>query len=251
MAKLIIGEKGTGKHKLLREMLVRAYGEDYATSGDYHEISVSGIESVREALDELSLAPIKLPKLVCVLDGIEKLSMQAQGAMLKPVEDGEIDFYLVSESSPIETIVSRCDVVRTYPTPYDEYVAGGKGLFQYCLTGGCDVEVPVDEQMALRTVYNTLLGDGENLAKDVLRALSLYEEKDANAFSVKYKDDNHRLFRMVGQLCILSILGEVNIGCSDVAAVEASNFCIEIREPLSKNEFFDKLVQLLSIMERK
>ncbi|MBI4099765.1 hypothetical protein HY440_02040 [Candidatus Microgenomates bacterium] len=73
-----------------------------------------GIEEVRELRRALSLRPLKEKHKTAVIPAAEKLTIEAQNALLKileePPEDADIILIAPEEESLLPTVVSRCQV---------------------------------------------------------------------------------------------------------------------------------------------
>jgi len=79
------------------------------------EKSIS-VDAVREVIDRLSVKPYEADRHVVVIEQADKMTIQAQNALLKTLETppGRDVFFLISTqlTAMLPTIVSRCRVVR-------------------------------------------------------------------------------------------------------------------------------------------
>ena len=77
------------------------------------------IEQLRSLLSILSLNPIETGRRVLVIINIETMTVQAQNALLKSLEEPQKnDYYILTssnESAVIPTITSRCRLIRLHP----------------------------------------------------------------------------------------------------------------------------------------
>ena len=75
-----------------------------------------GVNEVRDLIDALALRPYEGVRHIVIVEQAEKLTPQAQNALLKTLESptGEAMFFLVTDapSALLPTIVSRCQTVR-------------------------------------------------------------------------------------------------------------------------------------------
>lgn len=145
---LLEGDKGTGKHTLMRFLSRAAVcdGENapcgacrgchLAEIGTHPDITVTAPEDgkkniavaqIRALRNEAYIKPHMAAKRVFVIDRADTMNEQAQNALLKVLEEppGDIIFILIAESaaSLLDTIISRCTVLSLVPPETDEAVA--------------------------------------------------------------------------------------------------------------------------------
>ncbi|MHC1786198.1 MAG: hypothetical protein AB9880_03995 [Christensenellales bacterium] len=91
------------------------------------------IEALRKLIGTLSLHPLEEGRRVVIITDIDTLTMQAQSALLKSLEEpNEGTYFLISiknEAAVLPTIVSRCRLLRLLSWPEDRVV-------DYLLTEG-------------------------------------------------------------------------------------------------------------------
>lgn len=79
------------------------------------------IEQIRQLQKELALKPISLPLKVALIHAAEKLTLPAQNALLKTLEEPPLKTILILTAPHPElllpTIVSRCQIVKLTPSP--------------------------------------------------------------------------------------------------------------------------------------
>ncbi len=151
-AYMIIGDNGAGKFTLVNAfsqlLLCESPGEStpcrkcsncqyfeaftahpnvtVITSGDKASI---GIAEIRTATENIYTAPYMASKKIYIIKNAEKMTPQAQNALLKILEEPPeyvVFFLLVSNRySMLTTIISRCRVINMspYPAPYLEQIA--------------------------------------------------------------------------------------------------------------------------------
>lgn len=123
-ANLIVGADGIGKSviaKYLSNNIIEP--RDNAESVDivrYHPSSTSfGVDDVRNIIDEVSKKPYEGDKKVLILYKCDKMTTQAQNALLKTIEEPPAGVYLILLSDSLETILdtiqSRCQVYKLTP----------------------------------------------------------------------------------------------------------------------------------------
>lgn len=128
-ANLIVGPDGIGKSviaKYLSNNIIEP--RDNAESVDivrYYPSSASfGVDDVRNIIDEVSKKPYEGDKKVLILYKCDKMTIQAQNALLKTIEEPPSGVYLILLSDSLETILdtiqSRCQVYKLTPLSKDD-----------------------------------------------------------------------------------------------------------------------------------
>lgn len=128
-ANLIVGDDGIGKSviaKYLSNNIINL--KDNAESVDivryYPSSSSFGVDDVRMIIDEVNKKPYEGDKKVLILYKCDKMTTQAQNALLKTIEDPPIGVYLILLSDSLEaildTIQSRCQVYKLTPLSKEE-----------------------------------------------------------------------------------------------------------------------------------
>lgn len=110
------------------EACLRAKSSQHA---NLHRLALSGdarsikIDQLRELLSVLSLNPLEEGKRVVMIIRVDAMTVQAQNALLKTLEEPQSsDYFLLTannERAVLPTIISRCQFVRLNPWP-DEQV---------------------------------------------------------------------------------------------------------------------------------
>ena len=134
-AYLFAGPAGTGKRTLAdicaRALLCSGQGEKPCDvcpsckqflSGNHPDVirvkpeKSIGVESVRETIDALAVHPYESGRHVVLIDEADKMTPQAQNALLKTLETppGDAVFFLMTDqmTTLLPTIISRCRIVR-------------------------------------------------------------------------------------------------------------------------------------------
>lgn len=120
---LIVGENGIGKSKIAREAAINILGrtefkeyvdiEAYKIAENKKSISV---DQIRQIIGEVNKKPYEGDKKVIILHDADKMTVQAQNAFLKTIEEPPSGVFLIllSEKSEniLDTIKSRCQIYK-------------------------------------------------------------------------------------------------------------------------------------------
>ncbi|MEE1239775.1 MAG: DNA polymerase III subunit delta' [Acutalibacteraceae bacterium] len=153
---LIEGDKGTGRHTLMRFLSKAAvcegenspcgvcHGCHLAEIGAHPDITVTAPEDgkkniavaqIRSLRTEAYVKPHMAARRVFVIDKADSMNEQAQNALLKVLEEppADIIFILIAESAASlrDTIISRCTVLSLVPPDMPEAVEYLKKNTQY------------------------------------------------------------------------------------------------------------------------
>lgn len=169
---IIVGDSGSGKKTLLKEVFSGVYPED------------NSVDSIRKIV-ELSY---KLHNMKFLIPDAETLSVTAQNALLKVVEECPNGNYYVLTVSDINnvlyTIKSRAQIFKMLPyTP--------KEIFKYC----CEINVATDDVKYARQYcvvpgdVNKLIAVGASNFIDFVNLVmdNIAEVSGANAFKIADK----------------------------------------------------------------
>jgi len=123
-AHLIIGEDGIGKSKIAQifalSILGKSQEREYADIVNYrvNEKSI-GIDEVRGIIQEIYKKPFEGDKKVIIIHKGNKLTIQAQNALLKTIEEPPKGVYIIilceSGDLILDTIKSRCQIHKLSP----------------------------------------------------------------------------------------------------------------------------------------
>ena len=123
-AHLIIGPNGIGKSILARIFALKILNKekdiDYVDIVNYRPSKASmGVDEVREIIEEVSKRPYEGDQKVIIIHEGSKLTIQAQNALLKTIEEPPQGVYIIllaeSLETLLETIKSRCQVYKLTP----------------------------------------------------------------------------------------------------------------------------------------
>ncbi len=131
-ANLIIGNDGIGKSiiaKFISNQIIKE--KNNVESVDIVKYSPSsssfGVDDVRNIINEVNKKPYEGDKKVLILYKCDKLTIQAQNALLKTIEEPPRGVYLILLSDSLEvildTIKSRCQIYKLTPLNKEETLA--------------------------------------------------------------------------------------------------------------------------------
>ncbi|SHK74907.1 DNA polymerase-3 subunit delta' [Clostridium cavendishii DSM 21758] len=128
-AHLIIGEDGIGKSLLAKEFALQMLGKqedrEYVDIVKYIPKKASlGVDEVREIITEVNKKPYEGDKKVIIIYEGNKMTVQAQNALLKTIEEPPLGVFIIilAESSELilDTIKSRCQIHKLTPLSKSE-----------------------------------------------------------------------------------------------------------------------------------
>jgi DNA polymerase-3 subunit delta' len=131
-ANLIVGNDGIGKSIVARYMsnkiIKRRDNSESVDIVKYHPSSASfGVDDVRNIINEVNKKPYEGEKKVLILYMCDKLTTQAQNALLKTIEEPPKGVYLILLSDSLEaildTIKSRCQIYKLTPLNKEEILS--------------------------------------------------------------------------------------------------------------------------------
>jgi DNA polymerase-3 subunit delta' len=131
-ANLIIGNDGIGKSviaKYISNQLIREkHNVESVDIVRYYPSSNSfGVDDVRNIINEVNKKPYEGDKKVLILYKCDKMTVQAQNALLKTIEEPPRGVYLILISDSLEvildTIKSRCQIYKLTPLNKEEISA--------------------------------------------------------------------------------------------------------------------------------
>lgn len=131
-ANLIVGNDGIGKSiiaKYISNQIIQGrYNAESVDIVKYYPSSSSfGVDDVRNIINEVNKKPYESDKKVLILYRCDKLTTQAQNALLKTIEEPPKGVYLILLSDSLEvildTIKSRCQIYKLTPLNKEEISA--------------------------------------------------------------------------------------------------------------------------------
>lgn len=190
-AHLIVGEDGIGKSSLARlfalQILEVVDTRQYVDIIDYHPKKASfGVDEVRELITEVNKKPFEGNKKVIIIHEGNKLTTQAQNALLKTIEEPPDGVFIIMLCESLElildTIKSRCQIYKLTPLSrheIEEYIRKINGnitegeilaalAYSEGIPGRADRFLTDDNLRNLRGLLLDVLNEANNGAADVL-----------------------------------------------------------------------------------
>jgi len=120
---LIVGEDGIGKSKVAKEVAVNILGKsELKEYVDIEEYRISenkkffSVDQVRTIIEEVNKKPYESDKKVIILHNADKMTSQAQNALLKTIEEPPVGVFLIllceKKENILDTIKSRCQAYK-------------------------------------------------------------------------------------------------------------------------------------------
>lgn len=259
-AHLIVGEDGVGKGKLaniLAKFILNGYlDREYVDIINYSsEKSSFGVDDVRDIIEEVYKKPFEKDKKVIIIHEGNKLTIQAQNALLKTIEEPPKGVYIIILCESLElildTIKSRCEIYKLKPLTkselyeyikikkfnYDENEIKSAIAFSEGVPGRIDRYFNDDK---LRELRNNIVILIKNLNKNDLEAILQQEESFSNL-----KNDKEEVLNIFG-LFIRDIL--INKEIENEEFIINSDKLEDIKE-LTKEMSFKKLNNMIKTIE--
>ena len=259
-AHLIAGEDGVGKGKLaniLAKFILNGYlDREYVDIINYSsEKSAFGVDDVRDIIEEVYKKPFEKDKKVIIIHEGNKLTIQAQNALLKTIEEPPKGVYIIILCESLElildTIKSRCEIYKLKPLTkselyeyikikkfnYDENEIKSAIAFSEGVPGRIDRYFNDDK---LRELRNNIVILIKNLNKNDLEAILQQEESFSNL-----KNDKEEVLNIFG-LFIRDIL--INKEIENEEFIINSDKLEDIKE-LTKEMSFKKLNNMIKTIE--
>ena len=259
-AHLIAGEDGVGKGKLaniLAKFILNGdLDREYVDIINYSsEKSSFGVDDVRDIIEEVYKKPFEKDKKVIIIHEGNKLTIQAQNALLKTIEEPPKGVYIIILCESLElildTIKSRCEIYKLKPLTkselyeyikikkfnYDENRIKSSIAFSEGVPGRIDRYFNDDK---LRELRNNIVILIKNLNKNDLEAILQQEESFSNL-----KNDKEEVLNIFG-LFIRDIL--INKEIENEEFIINSDKLEDIKE-LTKEMSFKKLNNMIKTIE--
>ena len=259
-AHLIVGEDGVGKGKLaniLAKFILNGdLDREYVDIINYSsEKSSFGVDDVRDIIEEVYKKPFEKDKKVIIIHEGNKLTIQAQNALLKTIEEPPKGVHIIILCESLElildTIKSRCEIYKLKPLTKSElyeYIKIKKFnyyeneiksaiAFSEGVPGRIDRYFNDDK---LRELRNNIVILIKNLNKNDLEAILQQEESFSNL-----KNDKEEVLNIFG-LFIRDIL--INKEIENEEFIINSDKLEDIKE-LTKEMSFKKLNNMIKTIE--
>ena len=166
-AHIISGEDGIGKSKLAKILACNILGvredRDYVDIINYRTKKNSfGVDEVRGVIEEVNKKPYEGDKKVIIIYECNKLTVQAQNALLKTIEEPPAGVFILLLCESLElildTIKSRCEIHKLTPMSKED-------IREYIITTSND-EYSNDEINAAISYSEGIPGKADAFLKD-------------------------------------------------------------------------------------
>ncbi len=143
-----------------------------------------GVDVAESIIQKAAFIPVNGRANVCIIDGMEKMTVQAQNRLLKTVED-EANLIIIGiayDAGILDTIKSRCLCLEFKPLKKEEFLSsykGNEGELAFMLTRGCPEGVDDEVCDFYKPVIKAVKDRNE---KELLKILHLFKEKDTEHF---------------------------------------------------------------------
>lgn len=211
-AHLIVGEDGIGKSNLARIFALKILGKE--DNKEYIDIinyksqkSSFGVDEVRGIIDEVNKKPFEGDKKVIIIYQGNKLTTQAQNALLKTIEEPPEGVFIILLCESLElildTIKSRCQIYKLTPISKNEIVKYIGEIRSDINENELLASIAYSEGIpgkAERFLMDVRLKELRELLLDLLKSLSIndgevllnFEEKMLN-----YKDNKEEILNIL------------------------------------------------------
>ncbi len=195
-AYLIIGEDGIGKSLVAKEFAMNILGvekdKDYIDIIEYRTDKESfGIDYVRKIIDEANKKPYEFNKKVIIVYSGEKLTIQAQNAFLKTIEEPPKGVFIIITSSSsegiLDTIKSRCQVYKLWPLNKEEMFEFLKSYYKDISEGKINSLLSFSEGIPGR-IEKLLKDESFNAIRQIIIDLLKEISTNSSELILKYSD---------------------------------------------------------------
>lgn len=220
-----------------------------------------GVELAQKIVEKASQRPMVAEKRVCVIDGMDKMTVQAQNKILLSLESSpNMQFIGISYGhGVIDTILSRMQLVPYQHLLLDEFIKTytEKGyttedaeLFFQAGDGAVSMQSLFDENKdMLHEVRNNVLSDKRHL---LLKTLHLLRENDAEAVT-NDSELMKAVLRIIARACCDKAM-ELCVKERGLS-VRFARICNEIDDDVlnvdkssyTKNNFFETVIKVIEI----
>jgi len=190
---------------------------DYLYIGLDDKAKSIGVDKAALVVDKAALKPAVASCTVCIIDNMNKMTVEAQNKILKTLEDSSIIIIgACYEDNLLATVKSRCQIIRVQDNALPDDV---KGIFS-------DIKEAMDNHM-----YS-----------NIFQILHLVKEKDSQSFFNTYRPYVGELINVFGN-CSKITKNE------NVASKLADHRLRAMGLGYSKDDFFLLIATIVSFME--
>ncbi|MEG1003816.1 MAG: DNA polymerase III subunit delta' [Clostridium sp.] len=210
-AHLISGRDGIGKSILadifVSKILDKERNKEHIDAIHYRNSKASmGVSEVRDIIEEVSKRPYEGDKKVIIIYDAEKLTVQAQNALLKTIEEPPSGVFIILLTTNLEiildTIKSRCQIYKLTPLNNEEmieYIKLNHNINEEDILSMLAYSEGIPGR-AERFLKDPELQELRNLIIDMLKDINKNEVdvtlKYENAF-LKFKDEKEELLNII------------------------------------------------------
>lgn len=162
-----------------------------------------GVNEIAPILAKAQLQPAISDRQAVLVEGFDRMTVQAQNRLLKLIEESELVVIGTAlEDKMLSTIKSRMRVVTYNPLSFTEYEKFHEDksfiLPRYFATAGCPDTAPDEALFSIFCKVQECIEKGS--AKELFTILSLVGEKDNGNFYKTHRSDISCLISLIGTL---------------------------------------------------
>lgn len=207
-----------------------------------------GVDAAQSLVERSSYEPGRAPRRVCVIEDMDKMTLQAQNKLLKLVEESKTTLVIgvVSDMKKIVgTIVSRCQVIRFRDIPFSHV---SDDAVSYFINGLGNRAVA---KSYFEAVKDAVSDDKPEL---ILKGLSMVAEKDdpkkPTSFFAVCKEGVPNMISFMGRLALEN---RANYGD---ASLDAASLCSRIlskatSQSFTKDSFFVFVAEYIAMLKKE
>lgn len=224
---------------------------DYMYVGLPDKRATIGVENVLPIIDRASLMPSNSDRHVCIIDGMEKLTLEAQNKLLKLLEESSsmVVIGICLESDKIlKTVRSRMQTIYYKAENFIKYTNEIGSAEDYFISKGNLLFDDVSELQCIFEEVKKSLSERDALL--LLESLHLVKEKDNDNFFLKYKEYVPNLISYIGYVSTeLFCKNPHTTAYTDIIDVVSAHRKCCTYITYTKDVFFSMIVQIISKME--
>ena len=260
-AHLLVGRDGIGKSILAKNIGLKILGKDqdkqYVDLMEWHiekNKSTIGVNSIRALIEEINKKPFEGDKKVIIIYDSDKMTVQAQNAFLKTIEEPpkNVTILLLCENIEVilDTIKSRCQIHKLKSLNSDEM---GKFLkINYCDLSLEEIKVIIAFSdgipgKAEKYIQDNNFKDIRNITLEILLKLNIAKTEEIIKYEKKLSNQKEKFEEILA--AFLSYVRDTII----YKEIEDENLIINIDKLLDIKELanifsFNKLNGIINII---
>lgn len=262
-AHLLIGEDGIGKSLIAKNIALKILGEERETQyADLIEWTKAknkksiGVNEIRSLTEEVYKKPYEGENKVIIVYEADKMTIQAQNAFLKTIEEPPKGVYIILLGENLElileTIKSRCQIHKLRALTLSEIKTFLKRKYEYLRDEEINVITAFSNGIpgrAERFIEDQTFKEVRDITLEILKCMSKRGEKDIfeyETFLIKHKDNWPELLN-----CMITYLRDA------IVWKETGNYDLVINtdkisdiKELSNMFSFNKLNDIINIIDK-